>query len=206
MNLPNRLTVLRLMSVPVFMVFTYVDNVYTRLLALLIFIAAGVTDLVDGYLARKYNLVTPLGVFLDPLADKLIITAAFISFVELRETHVPAWMVVLIVGREFVLTGLRGVAATQGRSVPADDGGKFKTAVQNAAVITILVGLILTSGLQQFWGLSTDALLHSGGWRGDVLRLLDWVPYWMVFAATLASLVTGVSYLHRHWDLLRETP
>jgi CDP-diacylglycerol---glycerol-3-phosphate 3-phosphatidyltransferase len=113
MNLPNRLTVLRLLLLPVFMTFTYTDNVYTRILALLIFIGAGVTDLYDGYLARKYNLITPLGVFLDPLADKLIVTAAFISFVDMPEAHVPAWMVVLIVGREFLITGLRSLAASQ---------------------------------------------------------------------------------------------
>ena len=125
MNLPNKLTMSRLLCVPFFLVFTYTDTVWTRILALLIFIGAGITDLYDGYLARKYNLVTSLGIFLDPLADKLIVTAALIAFVGLREIHVPSWMVVLIVGREFFLTGLRALAATQGKILSADEGGKL---------------------------------------------------------------------------------
>ncbi len=205
MNIPNRLTVIRLLSVPVFMGFLNVDTVATRAAALLIFIGAGVTDLVDGYWARKYNLVTPLGIFLDPLADKMIITAAFISFVELRELHIPAWMVVLIVGREFLITGLRGVAASRGQIVAADDGGKFKTSVQNTAIITILVALIIASVQERFWGLPRQTLYARDGWAADAARILDWVPYGMVFAATVFSIVTGVSYLRKHWDVLRES-
>ncbi len=206
MNLPNRLSMARLLSVPVFMAFTYVENVYARVGALVIFVAAGITDLVDGYIARKRNLVTPLGIFLDPLADKLIITAAFILFVEIRDLHIPAWMVVSIVGREFLITGLRGVAAAQGLLVSADEGGKFKTSVQNTAIITILVSLIITAALNTYWGITIDGLIRRGGWRGDVALVVDWVPYWMVFAATAFSIVTGVSYLWRHRALLRERP
>lgn len=204
MNLPNRLTVARLLSVPFFMLFTYIDNVYARMGALLIFIGAGVTDLVDGYIARKRNLVTNLGVFLDPLADKLIITAAFILFVEIRDLHIPSWMVVAIVGREFLITGLRGVAASRGTMVPADAGGKFKTAVQNTAIITILSTLIITSGWERFWFLTVEGLYARAGWRGDLARVVEWIPYWMVFAATAISIVSGVSYLWRHRQLLRE--
>ncbi len=202
MNVPNQLTTLRLLLVPVFMIFTYADNVYTRFLALLIFIGAGVTDLVDGYLARKYNQVTPLGIFLDPLADKLIVTSAFISFVGLPETHVPAWMVVLIVGREFLITGLRSLAASQGKIIGADEGGKFKTSVQTAAIITILVVLMINSGLEHFWGISVRRLNEFIGWQGEAVRVLQWTPYWMVFVATLFSLITGTSYLRKHKDLL----
>jgi CDP-diacylglycerol--glycerol-3-phosphate 3-phosphatidyltransferase len=204
MNLPNRLSVARLLSVPFFMAFTYVDNVYARLVALLIFVGAGVTDLVDGYIARKRNLITSLGIFLDPLADKLIITAAFILFVEIKELHIPSWMVVAIVGREFLITGLRGVAASRGTLVPADEGGKFKTSVQNTAIITILMTLILTSGMERFLGYTLDGFFLLGGWRGDAARLMAWTPYWMVFAATVISIVTGVNYLWRHRGLLRE--
>lgn len=204
MNLPNRLSIARLLSVPFFMAFTYVDNVYARVGALLIFVGAGVTDLVDGYIARKRNLVTNLGIFLDPLADKLIITAAFILFVEIRALHIPSWMVVAIVGREFLITGLRGVAASRGTMVPADEGGKFKTSVQNTAIITILMGLIITSGWERFGGYTIEGLYALGGWRGDLARMVDWIPYWMVFASTVISVVTGVSYLWRHRNLLRE--
>jgi len=205
MNLPNRLTVLRLILVFPFMVFTYTDNVYTRLMALLIFIGAGVTDLYDGYLARKFNMTTPLGAILDPLADKLIVTAAFIAFVELREVHVPAWMVVLIVGREFLITGLRSLAFAQGVTVAADDGGKLKTALQSTAIIAILLVLITNSSLSTFAGLSVAELHESPTWRSVPTRILEWAPYWMVFVATLFSLITGVSYLRKNMPILQKS-
>ncbi len=204
MNLPNKLTVSRLLCVPFFLVFTYADNVWTRILALVIFVAAGITDLADGHLARKYNLVTPLGIFLDPLADKLIVAAALISFVEIEEAHVPAWMVVLIVAREFVLTGLRALAATQGKIVAADDGGKFKTSVQTVSIITILTVLIITSGLEHFWGVTQLSLHEAGGWRGECSRILAWTPYWMTFITTLVSIGTGISYLRKNKALFEK--
>jgi CDP-diacylglycerol--glycerol-3-phosphate 3-phosphatidyltransferase len=204
MNLPNKLSLARLCCVPFFLVFTYVDNVWTRILALLIFIGAGVTDLYDGHLARKYNMVTSLGIFLDPLADKLIVTAALISFVELREIHVPAWMVVLIVGREFVLTGLRALAAAEGRILAADDGGKFKTSVQITAIIAVLAVLIINSGWESFFGITREALIQTADWKADCARVLDWMPYWMVFVATLVSIGTGVSYLRKNKSLFEK--
>jgi len=203
MNLPNQLTILRLLFVPVFMVFTYIDNMYTRLLAFFIFIGAGVTDLCDGYLARKYNMVTALGVFLDPLADKLIITAALIAFVQIQETHVPAWMVVLIVGREFLITGLRALAASQGKIVAADEGGKFKTSIQTTAIITTLVVLIIHSAWERFFSLPVAALFRTPDWRVEAAKLLEWTPYWMIFWATVFSLVTGISYLRKHKALFQ---
>lgn len=196
----------RLLALPVFMLFITNDHLWARVGALLVFVVAGVTDLVDGYLARKYNLVTALGMFLDPLADKLIITAAFIAFVEIPELHVPAWMVVAIVGREFLITGLRGVAASQGTLVAADDGGKFKTSVQNTAIITILIALIARAGLQRFWGLSLEDLYARSGWRADAARVMEFVPFWMMFGATLFSIHTGVRYLMKHAALLKEKP
>src|SRR5207244_13567606 len=113
-NRPNQLTLLRLLLIPFFLVFTINDNVYTRVSALLIFIAASLTDLYDGRLARARGEVTTLGTFLDPLPDKLLISSAFIAFVEIPEIHVPAWMVVLIIGREFLITGLRTLAVSYG--------------------------------------------------------------------------------------------
>jgi CDP-diacylglycerol--glycerol-3-phosphate 3-phosphatidyltransferase len=197
-NLPNKLTVARLFCVPVFMVFTLVDNVHTRVLALVVFIGAGVTDLVDGYLARKYNQVTSLGVFLDPLADKLIIAAALVAFVELPETHVPAWMVVMIIGREFLITGLRALAASQGQIMAADQGGKFKTSVQTAAIITTLTVLIWNSALARFTTLRPLIFSGGTGWRAEAAGIMEWTPYFMALAATYFSLQTGVGYLYRH--------
>src|SRR5258708_7877471 len=114
-NLPTQLTLLRLFLVPFFLVFTICDNLATRISALIIFIVASITDLYDGKLARKMGQVTTLGIFLDPLADKFLISSAFIAFVQIPEIYVPAWMVVLIIGREFMITGLRALAASKGR-------------------------------------------------------------------------------------------
>jgi CDP-diacylglycerol--glycerol-3-phosphate 3-phosphatidyltransferase len=112
-NFPTQLTLLRLVSVPFFLVFTIDDNFYTRLAALVIFVAASITDWYDGKLARERGEVTTLGIFLDPLADKFLISSAFVAFVQIPEIYVPAWMVVLIIGREFLITGLRALAATK---------------------------------------------------------------------------------------------
>lgn len=204
MNLPNKLSFSRLLCMPFFLVFTYTDTVRTRILALVIFVGAGVTDLYDGYLARKYNLITPLGTFLDPLADKLIVTAALIAFVELEELHVPAWMVVLIVSREFILTGLRALAAAKGKIVAADDGGKFKTSVQTVAIITILVVLIVNSMLENVYGIQRVSLHSAGGWRNECARILDWTPYWMIFITTLVSIGTGISYVRKNMALFEK--
>ncbi|OGR97573.1 MAG: CDP-diacylglycerol--glycerol-3-phosphate 3-phosphatidyltransferase [Elusimicrobia bacterium RIFCSPLOWO2_01_FULL_64_13] len=198
MNLPNKLTLLRLALVPVFLVFTVQDNVWTRIFALVIFIAAGVTDIYDGHLARKYGVITDFGKFMDPLADKFLISAALISFVGMRELYVPAWMVILIIGREFLITGLRVLAASKGEVIAADRAGKFKTSSQITAIIAILLVLCANSVLGHFFGTSPEDLLYSGGWASAAGYALVWSPYWLVFATTILTLVSGISYLYRH--------
>lgn len=195
MNLPNKLTLLRMVLVPVFIIFTIMDHFWTRLFALAIFITAGITDWVDGYLARKYGEVTTFGKFMDPLADKMMISAAFICFVEMREINVPAWMVVLIISREFLVTGLRLDAASKGLVMSAERSGKLKTISQNFAVIAILLILCVNSGLIYFYQINHTELssLQDWHWAG---KALEWIPYWLVFAATLVTLVSGISYLY----------
>jgi len=204
-NLPNRLTLLRLGLVPVFLFFlTIFDSFYTRVLALLVFIGAGVTDLFDGYIARKRDMVTTFGTFFDPIADKLLVMAAFIAFVRVHEFDVPVWMVVIMIAREFLILGLRGLAAARGRVIPADSWGKFKTAVQISAVILILFILIVISGLNQFGGPSLDQLASSGGWSQVILWTLKKSPFWLALAAALAAIISFFSYVYAARDLLRE--
>ncbi|HRY29496.1 MAG TPA: CDP-diacylglycerol--glycerol-3-phosphate 3-phosphatidyltransferase [Elusimicrobiota bacterium] len=205
MNLPNQLTLARLISLIPFMICAQAENVWAQTTALLIFIGAGVTDLVDGYIARKHNLVTRLGVFMDPLADKLIITAAFITFANIPILHISAWMVILIVSREFVITGLRSLAAAHGQTMAADDGGKFKTTVQTTTVITTLVVLIIRTGLKDFSGIGGLEHPLMSGWRASAMHVVEWIPYWLVFIATLFSLSTGISYLRKNKSLLQES-
>jgi CDP-diacylglycerol---glycerol-3-phosphate 3-phosphatidyltransferase len=205
MNLPNKLTVLRLVLVPVFIVFTVTDNLWTRIFALFIFIGASLTDLYDGYLARKYKEITLFGQFMDPLADKFLIAAAFISFVEMRELNVPAWMVVLIIGREFLITGLRLVAISKGLVLPAERAGKFKMTSQVVAVVSILIILCVNSWLHRYHHLTPIELLSDTGWSFWGGSFLAWASYWLTFIVTLFTLISGLSYLYRHRDLLTES-
>jgi CDP-diacylglycerol--glycerol-3-phosphate 3-phosphatidyltransferase len=148
MNLPNRITVARIMLIPVIMVFLQVKTfpviniesftiTYNQILAALVFIIAASTDGLDGYIARKRKLVTNLGKLLDPLADKLLVTAVLIYLVELGK--VDAWIVIVIISREFAVTGLRQIALLEGIVMAASKLGKWKTGIQITAIIVLLL-------------------------------------------------------------------
>ena len=136
MNLPNGLTLVRIFLVPLLVALLLTK--YNVLLAALIFLAASLTDLLDGYFARKRGQVTTLGILLDPVADKLLISSAFIALVQLQ--IVPAWMVVIIIGREFAVTGLRSIASSQGFTIDASELGKIKMVAQVAAITLLILG------------------------------------------------------------------
>jgi CDP-diacylglycerol--glycerol-3-phosphate 3-phosphatidyltransferase len=136
MNLPNAVTLTRIFLVPVLV--TLLLTRYSVPIAAMVFLAASLTDFLDGYLARSRNQVTTLGMLLDPLADKLLVSSAFISLVELQ--IVDAWMVVIIVGREFAVTGLRSIASSQGFTIDASDIGKLKMGAQVAAITLLILG------------------------------------------------------------------
>lgn len=137
MNLANRITVFRVFLVPVFMVVLYSNLRYSTYIAAIIFIFAALTDTLDGYIARSRNLVTNFGKFVDPLADKILVSAALISLVELG--RVPAWVVIVIIAREFTITGFRVIAASEGVTIAASPLGKFKTITQLIAIPLLLL-------------------------------------------------------------------
>ena len=144
MNLPNKLTVLRVIMIPFFVVSLLAFHGEVRLLrnlAAAIFIVASLTDMLDGKIARKYNLVTNFGKFMDPLADKLLVCSALICMIELRE--LPAWMVIIIISREFIISGFRLVASDNGVVIAASYWGKFKTTFQMLMVIVIIFNINL---------------------------------------------------------------
>lgn len=142
MNLPNKLTILRVIMIPFFVVALLYDggeNQTLRYVAAAIFIIASLTDMLDGKIARKYNLVTNFGKFMDPLADKLLVCSALICLVELKE--LPAWMVIVIISREFIISGFRLVASDNGVVIAASYWGKFKTTFQMIAVVLLILGI-----------------------------------------------------------------
>ncbi len=134
MNLPNKLTMGRIFAIPVFIVVFLMDY---RIAAAVIFVLAAVTDMLDGHIARKHNLVTNFGKLMDPLADKLLVMSALICMVEVGD--VAGWMVVVILGREFIITGMRQVAAAQGIVIAAGTTGKIKTITQMIAIPLLIL-------------------------------------------------------------------
>ena len=142
MNLPNKLTVLRVIMIPFFVVSLLAFHGEVRLLrnlAAAIFIVASLTDMLDGKIARKYNLVTNFGKFMDPLADKLLVCSALICLIELGQ--LPSWMVIIIVSREFIISGFRLVASDNGVVIAASYWGKFKTTFQMLMVIVLILDI-----------------------------------------------------------------
>src|SRR5438105_8998278 len=142
MNLPNALTLIRIFLVPILVAVLLTK--YDVKIAVAIFLGASLTDLLDGYLARKRGQVTTLGTLLDPVADKLLISSAFISLVQLQV--VAAWVVVIIVGREFAVTGLRSIASAQGFTIDASDLGKMKMVTQVTAITLLILGMPMPGG------------------------------------------------------------
>lgn len=135
MNLPNKLTILRVLLVPVFMLVLLMG--WSKYIALAIFIVASLTDFLDGYLARKYKLITDFGKFMDPLADKLLVTSAMLIFIQWGQ--LPAWLVMVVIAREFAVSGLRMVAASKGTVMAAGMSGKVKTLATMICIILMLI-------------------------------------------------------------------
>ena len=170
LSLPNGVTILRILAIPFILVLLFYVGRGYQLITGLLFLAAAVTDTLDGYLARRQGVVTTLGTFLDPLADKLLIVTSLIALISARE--VPAWMVIVIVGREIAITGLRGIAVSQDIIISASALGKYKTVFEVASIFFLIlngsyfsinfhpVGMILlwvalgvavVSGVDYFW-------------------------------------------------------
>jgi CDP-diacylglycerol--glycerol-3-phosphate 3-phosphatidyltransferase len=169
-NLPNSLTLLRIMLVPLLVVVLLTRFHGSDLWGLGIFLVASLTDLLDGWIARRTGRITVAGTMLDPIADKLLISAAFISLVEMKVA--PAWMVVIIVGREFAVTGLRQIAQAQGVIIPANWWGKLKTLSQIVAICFLIISEQLGK-----WALLGNVLL----WVALTMTILSLVSYFVGF-------------------------
>lgn len=172
-NLPNALTLFRIFLVPFLVVVLLTKFEGREFVGLAIFLVAAITDFFDGWLARRRKQTTRLGALLDPIADKLLMSAAFISLVEIDPRHVPAWMVVIIIGREFAVSGLRAIAAQQGVTIAASPLGKGKMVTQVIATSLLILGY----QLGQFRVIGTVAL-----WAVVLFALASGVDYFVKFA------------------------
>ena len=178
MNLPNKLTLFRVILIPFFVFFllTSMFGGYSDYIAVAIFVVASITDFLDGKIARKYNLVTNFGKFMDPLADKLLVCSALICLVEL--SRIPAWVVIVIIAREFIISGFRLIASDNGIDIAASYWGKFKTASQMIMVIVLILNI-----------------------PNRVFEILGTVLIYLSLVLTVVSLI---DYLVKNKDVLKE--
>ncbi len=177
MNLPNKITLFRVFMIPIFLVFMLVPGItYGRYIAAGIFIIAAISDFLDGYIARKNHLVTNFGKFMDPLADKLLVSSALICFVELKQIY--SWIVIIIIAREFIISGFRLIASDKGVVIAASWWGKVKTNVQMIMSIMLIINLDYT-----------------------VINVLEQVAIYLALALTVISLV---DYMVKNKSVLSE--
>jgi CDP-diacylglycerol---glycerol-3-phosphate 3-phosphatidyltransferase len=189
MNLPNQLTVLRLFLTLPFVIALSIDFPGAKLLAFVLFVVGSVTDYADGYIARKFGLITDFGKLMDPLVDKIMTMSAFICLVSLGS--VPAWAAIVIVSREFLITGLRLIAAARGKVLPAERLGKHKTVWQIATILYCLLVLTISD--------------QSGGRLSPPSRTwLDAIGLTLVCLTVGLTLWSGISYFAKNWDLVRD--
>ena len=177
MNLPNKLTTLRVIMIPFFVFFLLWQNGENRtfrMIALALFIIASLTDLLDGKIARKYNLVTNFGKFMDPLADKLLVCSALICLIELNA--LPAWIVIIIISREFIISGFRLIASDNGVVIAASYWGKFKTTFQMVSVVLLILDI-------------------------PALAFVTTICVWIALVLTIVSLV---DYIYKNHKILTE--
>lgn len=192
MNLANKLTMLRVVLVPIFIAVMSIEAIpHWALLALLIFAVASITDTLDGQYARKHNLITNFGIFMDPFADKLLVVSAIIMLV--AHGLIPAWVSIIIIAREFAVSGLRTVAANEGNVIPASNLGKIKTILQMTAVIVMLIKLIIRTDV---WFASLNT------WITTQAQFIGYLPDVLVFAAAFMTLYSGIDYFKNGWKFI----
>jgi CDP-diacylglycerol--glycerol-3-phosphate 3-phosphatidyltransferase len=190
-NLPNKLTLTRIALSPVFMALILIDDTRAKLASLIVFVIAALTDLGDGYFARRRGTITGFGKFMDPLADKILTSTALISLVALG--HVRGWMVTIIVAREFFITGFRSLAAYRGMLIVPTAGARVKTVLQMLTISVILLYVYLKATLVP---LGYHWLIFESHTTTVVFD-------WLMGITTVVTLVTGIHYLVRHLALLK---
>jgi len=191
MNLPNKLTLLRIVLTIVFLLFLFAHGVACKIIAFIVFAIAAFTDYLDGYIAKKHGLVSDFGRFMDPIADKILTLSAFLAFVEMG--LIPAWMVMIIIFREFIITGIRVMALRKKRVIEASLAGKHKTVSQLAAIFAVLIYIILIE-----YGHSRNL------WTKISLNRMDTGIFIIMFITVVLTVVSGVSIFMRNREIFYE--
>ena len=198
MNLANKLTIFRIILVPIIVIIPFFNisgNLWgiplTYIIMDIIFIIGSCTDKLDGYIARSRNQITNFGKFMDPLADKLLVTAALISLVELQV--IPAWATVVIIAREFAVSGLRTIAAAEGKIIAASTWGKAKTVTQIAAIISLLIQV----------NVGTSKYLTALVSESNMFRvIITYGPRFLLFLAVVMTIVSGIDYFNKNKKII----
>ncbi|MFH1664807.1 MAG: CDP-diacylglycerol--glycerol-3-phosphate 3-phosphatidyltransferase [Candidatus Omnitrophota bacterium] len=183
MNLPNKITVFRILLAFVFMILLFSRGVVFKASALGVFALAAFTDYLDGFIAKKYNIISDFGKIMDPVADKVLTLSAFLAFVEMK--LIPAWMIVIIIMRELLITGIRVMALRHHAVLPAGKGGKHKTVSQMLSILVILVFIVIKemgTGTVGFWNTSFEY------WYRQLIFVL-------MMITVILTTISGVSYL-----------
>ena len=190
MNLANQLTISRIFLTFVFMAFLFSGGIIAKVTALAIFLIASFTDFLDGFIAKRFNMTSDFGKLMDPIADKILVLAAFLAFVEMK--IVPAWMVLVIVLREVTVTGLRIAALGQHKVIASDDGGKHKMISQILSILAILIFIIMreagTCGTFKFWTPETES-----AYKGAI--------FFLMLITVLLTMISGISYLLKNREV-----
>ncbi|HNX76241.1 MAG TPA: CDP-diacylglycerol--glycerol-3-phosphate 3-phosphatidyltransferase [Candidatus Rifleibacterium sp.] len=203
MTLATKLTLMRVVAIPFFMAAFFfrppgasLDGDWGKALATVIFIIAAITDYYDGYLARLYKEVTTFGRFIDPIADKLLVSTALIAMVEYRAiTHTAAWVAIVIIAREFAVTGLRLICAERGQVIDASSAGKLKTTAQMTAIITALCFLTIRVFLLSY---------NQQAYLDMLLKIYAPVIQGLMLIAAAATVYSGYDYFKKNWHFLDE--
>jgi CDP-diacylglycerol---glycerol-3-phosphate 3-phosphatidyltransferase len=193
-NLPNSITLIRIFSIPL-LIWVISSGRFSsehgekELLASALFIAASMTDGIDGYLARKRGQITTIGILLDPLADKLLIAATFVTLVQFNPSLVPAWVAVVIIGREFLVSGLRSIAATEGFTIEASDLGKLKMVVQIVSAVAVIL----------------DHRWREWPIYGQFFLPVHWIAYLAICFMVCVSLISAFDYFAAFWSKIDQS-
>ena len=198
LNLPNKLTLARLGMVPAFVLLMSFPNAVTLTVAYVVFIVACITDYYDGKIARERNIVTNFGKLLDPVADKVLVASAFVMMMTIDAYAIPGWTIVIILGREFLVTGARSLAASEGKVIAADRSGKFKAVFQMVYILTLLFFLIVQYALTAYWPSAFPEAVYQ-----SLDSFLKVASFWGIVFVALLTLYSGVVFARVNWGLLR---